>query len=81
MLRQYFSGNTQAAFLASSQVKARPPQGQCIPVDQKHYQAIRQQAVILKRAKDSVAVKLFIDYLKSSQAKSLLTNRFGYGVE
>ncbi len=77
----YASGNTQAAFLASSQTRAKPPQGQCITVAQKHYQAIRQQAVVLKQAEDNVAVKLFIDYLQSPHVKTLLTNRFGYGME
>jgi len=79
---QYFvSGNTQAAFLASSQVKAKSPPGQCIAVDQRHYQPIRQQAVILTRANDKVAVKLFINYLQSPQVKTLLTTRFAYGME
>lgn len=77
----YASGNTQAAFLASSQVKAKPPLGHCIDVEQKYYQPIRQQAVVLKQAKDSVAVKLFIDFLKGRHVKRLLTTRFGYGVE
>lgn len=77
----YASGNTQAAFLASSQVKSKPPLGHCIDVEQKYYQPIRQQAVVLKRAKDSVAVKLFIDFLKGRHVKRLLTTRFGYGVE
>lgn len=79
---QYFmTGNTQAAFLARSQIMAKPVPGECFAVEQKYYRPIRQQAVVLKRAKDEVAVKLFIDYLKSPQVKTLLTNRFGYGVE
>ncbi len=77
----YASGNTQAAFLASAQVKTRPPLGQCVAVDSKHYTPIRQQAVILNRAKDNVAVKLFFDYLKSPAVNKLLTDKFGYGVE
>ena len=79
---QYFvSGNTQAAFLARSQVMAKPMAGGCVTVAQKYYRPIRQQAVVLKRAKDAVAVKLFIDYLKSQKVKTVLSKRFGYGVE
>ncbi len=79
---QYFvSGNTQAAFLARSQIMVKPIAAECFAVEQKYYQPIRQQAVVLKRANDAVAVKLFIDYLKSQKVKTVLSKRFGYGVE
>lgn len=77
----YVSGNTQAAFLASAQIKAKTPQGSCLTVDKNLYAPIRQQAVMMKRAKNNVAVKLFMDFLKSRHVKHMLTTRFGYGVE
>jgi len=81
---QYFmTGNTQLAFLATSQIKSRPNSQQvnCVLVEQKYYQPIRQQAVVLTRAANKAAVKLYVAYLKSAQVKELLHQRFGYSVE
>lgn len=81
---QYFmTGNTQLAFLATSQIKSRPGSQQvnCVSVEQKYYQPIRQQAVVLSRAANKAAVKLYITYLESPQIKELLQQHFGYGVE
>ena len=45
------------------------------------YEPIRQQSVLLMRAKDSLGSKAFIEFLKNHWAKKLLVERFGYGVE
>ena len=50
-------------------------------VPEQEYSPIRQQAVLLKRASDSMVGSAFIEFLKSDQAVSVLVDRYGYGIE
>ena len=76
------SQNVQMGFVALSQIKAY--QGQIKESDywlvpQKLYKPIEQQGVLLLRAKDNVAAKQFMDYLRSAEVRQLLQERYGYG--
>jgi molybdate transport system substrate-binding protein len=50
-------------------------------VPQEMYAPIRQQGVLLSRSQNEAAALEFIDFMKSSTAKEILTKQFGYGTE
>ena len=74
------TGNVPMGFVAFSQVVARfgdkLPAGMLTP-DSSIYSPIEQQAVLLKRAKDSVAARAFMDYLKSAAIQKQIV-LYGY---
>jgi molybdate transport system substrate-binding protein len=75
------SGNTEAGFVAYSQVKGwRGPAGTewVIPAD--YYAPIEQSAVLLEKGADNPAARAFLDFLKREAARAVI-ERFGYGVE
>lgn len=77
------SKNARVGFVAMSQVidKIKNDEGQYWLVPQGYYQPIRQQVVLLNRAKTNPAALAFIKFLRSSYARDLLVKKFGYGVE
>ena len=74
------TGNVDMGFVALSQVMARfgdkLPAGMLIP-DLAMYSPIEQQAVLLKRAKDKLAAREFMDYLKSARIQKQII-QYGY---
>ncbi len=75
------SGNAEAGFVAMSQVKAWKERGDSVwDIPQEYYAPIEQQAVLLKKGEASVAAQAFLEFLKSSEARKVITD-YGYGVE
>jgi len=76
------SGNAQVGFIAKSQIQGEASdKGSSWEVPEELYTPIKQQAVWLLRAKQNMAVSEFIQFMKSSTARDILTQQFGYGVE
>ena len=75
------SGNAELGFVALSQISGpnRPESGSRWRVPQRHYDPIRQQAVLLSEAADSAAPRAFVEFLRSPDAAEIL-RAFGYGV-
>lgn len=76
------SGNVDIGIVALSQVKhftAKPLY--CFVVSDDMHEPLIQQMVILKRAQNNLAAKNFFIYLKSNKVRSILQERFGYGIE
>lgn len=76
------TGNTDLGFVALSQImsEGRITKGSSwiIPTDQ--YSPIRQDAVLLKSAKNSTAAKELLNYLRSDKARSII-HSYGYKTE
>ena len=72
------SGNAEIGFVAWSQVKVpgKPVQGSYWLVPPSLHAEIRQDAVLLNRAKGSAAAQALLAYLRSAEAKALIQ---GYG--
>lgn len=70
------SGNAELGFLALSQVMAYKDEYWLVPED--WYPPIEQQAVLLKRAKDNLAAKDFLQFLQSKWAQEII-HAMGYG--
>jgi molybdate transport system substrate-binding protein len=75
------TGNAEVGFVALSQVTAwNKSEGTMWAIPQAYYAPIEQQAVLLKRGSDNPAAKAFLDFLKSDEARAVITG-YGYGVE
>lgn len=72
------SGAAEAGFVALSQV-IRLPGARYFVVPDSLHDPIRQDAVLLARAKDSAAARKYLDFLKSAEARSVIES-FGYSV-
>lgn len=74
------SGNAQLGFVALSQVMSndRITEGSAWLVPPHLYQALRQDAVILKNGKDNKAATALMAYLKTEKARAVIRS-FGYG--
>lgn len=73
--------NAEAGFVALSQVTAwKEGKGTIWEIPQVYYAPIEQQAVLLRKGSGSDAAKAFLDFLKSDQARAVITG-YGYGVE
>ncbi len=71
--------NAEAGFVAKSQVLAW--QGGCSwDIPEQYYAPIIQQAVLLQRARNNLAAKSFLAFLKTEPAKKIIRD-FGYGVD
>jgi molybdate transport system substrate-binding protein len=72
------SGNAEIGFVALSQVKVpgQPVQGSYWLVPPSLHAEIRQDAVLLSRAKGNAAAQALLAYLRSAEAKALIQ---GYG--
>ncbi len=73
------TGNAELGFVAlAAVIQAEPSQkGYYWVVPQHFYSPIKQDAVLLARAKDNDAAKAFLDYLKSDAAKAVMS-AYGY---
>ena len=73
--------NAQVGFVALSQVKAwKGDKGSFWEIPESYYAPISQQAVLLKKGEKNPAAKAFLDFLKSEQAKAVISG-YGYGVK
>lgn len=68
------SGNAEIGFVAFSQTQA---EGSQWIVPQDLYSPIKQDAVVLKTAKNNAVAQAFVKFLKSEKAKKIITS-FGY---
>jgi molybdate transport system substrate-binding protein len=75
------TGNAEIGFVALSQVTAwKKSKGTQWAIPQSYYAPIEQQAVLLKRGSDNEAARAFLDFLKSDEARAVITG-YGYGVQ
>lgn len=73
------TGNADAGYVARSQIKGDLAQakGFAVLVDPEEHAPIRQDAVLLVRAKNNRAARAFMNFLKSENARKIIA-RFGY---
>lgn len=73
------TGNAQLGFVALSQVmeNGKIQSGSAWMVPAAMHDPIRQDAIILSHAKDNVAAKALMDYLKRDKARAIIT-AYGY---
>lgn len=76
------TGNAELGFVALSQIKkqGKELEGSFWMIPQKMYSPLKQQAVLLKRGKESAAAKRFVEYLKSDKARTII-QEFGYELQ
>jgi molybdate transport system substrate-binding protein len=76
------SGNTDAGFIAYAQLRdpAHPIAGSAWIIPEELYPPIRQQAVLLVRARDKPAARAFLTFLRGPRAARVI-EQFGYGQE
>lgn len=75
-----WSGNAPVGFVALSQIKTRTDvQGAYWTVPEDLHAPIDQQAVLLSRAVDAAPAKAFLDFVQSSESRTLV-ELFGYAV-
>ena len=74
------SGNAALGFVALAQFRAIGGTGSVWQVPKELYQPIRQQVVLLQRAKNSTAANAFWRYLQGSEAQTLIRS-MGYESE
>ncbi len=74
------TGNAQLGLVAASQIKAWPHPGSQWLIPENYYRPILQQAVLLQRGEENAAAQAFIQFLKSSEAKTIIRDS-GYAVE
>lgn len=75
------TANTEVGFVALSQVNAwKKSEGTKWEIPQSYYAPIEQQAVLLKKGADNKAAKAFLDFLKSDEARAVITG-YDYGVD
>ena len=73
------SGNAQLGFVALSQVMegGKIREGSAWVVPESMHEPIRQDAILLNTAKDNIAAKALLDYLKSDKARTIIKS-YGY---
>lgn len=73
------TGNTELGFVALSQVMedGKIKSGSAWVVPAEMHEPIRQDAIVLNNAKDNVAAKALMDYLKGGKARAIIT-AYGY---
>jgi molybdate transport system substrate-binding protein len=76
------SGNADAGFIAYAQLRdpANPVAGSVWVIPEELYPPIRQQAVLLARARDKPAARAFLAFLQGPQATRMI-EQYGYGPE
>ncbi|PSC04111.1 molybdate ABC transporter substrate-binding protein [Alsobacter soli] len=72
------TGNAELGFVALSQVVGRSDGSRWL-VPQALYRPIRQDAVLLERAKDNEAARTFLAFLQGPEARAII-ERYGYEV-
>lgn len=73
-----YSGNAELGMVAVSQLKSLNNAGQYWEIPLDLYQPLKQSAVLLKRAKNNIAAKLFMTLLKSRKIQQVISREFGY---
>ena len=73
------TGNAELGFVALSQL-INTQSGSRWMVPQNLYSEIRQDAILLKSGEQNEAAKSFLDFLKSPDARSIIT-KFGYVID
>jgi len=74
------TGNAGIGFVALSQVKAwQGDAGSLWDIPEGYYAPIAQQAVLLKTGESSAAAKAFMEFLRGSEARAVISGS-GYGV-
>lgn len=73
------TGNAELGFVALSQVMedGKIKSGSAWVVPAEMHEPIRQDAIVLNNAKDNVAAKALMDYLKGGKARAIIT-AYGY---
>lgn len=71
------TGNAELGFVALSQVQGRGGSYWLVPVQS--YPPLNQEAVLLRKGKDSAAAREFLSFLKTEEARDLI-RKLGYGV-
>lgn len=73
------TGNAELGFIAASQIfkDGKVTSGSYWIVSSGLYSSIKQDAVILTRGKDNAAAHALLDYMKSDEAKNIIS-RYGY---
>ena len=71
------TGNAEIGFVARSQLKNSGQKGAKWPVPAETHAPINQDAVLLTRARDNVAARDFVSFLKGDSAKKIIED-FGY---
>lgn len=71
------TGNAELGFVAWAQVKAQGETGSFWLVPETLHRPIEQQAVLLARAGDNEAARVFVDFLRSKSAREIIA-RAGY---
>ena len=71
------TGNAEIGFVAQSQIKNAGQKGAKWPVPAETHAPINQDAVLLTRARDNVAARDFVSFLKGDSAKKIIED-FGY---
>lgn len=74
------TGNAELGFVALSQLKAARPGDRFWSPPADLYAPIRQDAILLARAKDNAAARAFLAFLKTPRGLEMIES-FGYGVE
>lgn len=77
------SGNVDLGLVALSQIKSQSKKGsdEYASIPDAWYTPLKQQAVLLSRSQNKSVAKLFMTFIGSQQARKLLTEKYGYGVE
>lgn len=73
------SGNAELGFVSWSQVIGSDKRDYWL-IPETYYQPLIQQAIPLRQAERRPAVRAMIDYLQSDAVRTMLADRFGYGV-
>ena len=73
------TGNAEVGFVALGQV-SQTEAGSRWVVPQEHYEAIRQDAVLLKTGENNPAAAAFIEFLKGDQASAII-EKYGYALD
>ncbi len=71
------TGNAEIGFVAQSQLENKGQKGAKWPVPAESHAPISQDAVLLTRARDNVAARAFVSFLKGNGAKKII-EEFGY---
>ena len=73
------TGNAELGFVALSQVLARGGDSSFVIVPENYHDPIRQDAIVLNRARRSPAATAFIEFLKSQEAAAII-EQSGYSI-
>ena len=73
-----YSGNAELGLVAMSQIKQFNNAGDYWEIPSEFYQPIKQSAVLLNRAKNKPAAKLFMQFLKSKKIQKEISDKYGY---